>query len=186
MILIFILNMLIPFNSFSMEKEDDGNGNNHSDYPVYCGSEKDVLLPKINHVADSSTAITASPAIVPPSTISITTISDNNGEELNGNNLPTIEKKADNLETIRRQNTPQDRRWIGNVLLIATLVGLNIAACFSTHALTKYYNQRSVNNFIKDICCPFFSNQTLCSNATWDTSQCFEYDLTCAGIDENK
>ena len=180
MILIFVLNILISFNSFGMEKEDDGNGNNHSDWPMYYRSETDALLPKTNHVANSSTAIIAPPVI------SITTILDDNGQELNGNNIPTIEKKADDLETIRRQNVPQDRRWIGNVLLIATLVGLEIAAGFSTHALTKYYNQRSINNFIKDICCQFFHKQALCSNVTWDTSQCFEYDLTCAGIDENK
>ena len=112
--LIFVLNILIFFNSSGIEKEDDGNGNNHSNsYYISCESEKDALLPKTNHMADSSTPTIVSPVIVAPvpiPVISITTIFDNNnGEELNGNSLPTIEKKADNLETIRQQNKPRDR-----------------------------------------------------------------------------
>lgn len=176
--LIIALAILVFLDSFGMEKEDDGNGNNHDDsYSISCGSEKAALLPKTNHMADSSTTTIASPVI------SITTIPNDNGETLNGNNIIAITKKADLLDNLRQQNMPRKRRWIGNFILIGTLLSLNIAAGFATYYITNNYSQAVTNDFIKNICCPYYNNQTLCSNVTWDKSQCFllSFSSSCNG-----
>lgn len=172
MLLITVLIIPTIFNAYTMEKEDDGNGHN------YEGNS--CINTKITYGAIDTNAVR--PALVVPITVPLVVAINNNGEDANADMLPAIEKKADNLERIKQQNQPKARHWIGNALLIATLVGLQVATYYTTYYSINAHNKASTAHFISQVCCPYFEHQTLCSNVTWDQSQCFEYPCTCAGI----
>ena len=169
--LIILLSSTIITSSFAMNMDNGEDCNGQID-TLYI-SEKSALLHKD----------ILAPVIPLPITVVSPYVAITNPEELDGNGvIQPVEEKATFLDTLAQKQKPKTRNWIGNIAFVSALIITQIGVGYATYYWTLDNNANSFQKFTQEICCPFYQQMLLCSDANFTKTNCFPSTAQCPNM----